>query len=140
MYQPTGQGAADSQLQGYFNNYSNPYSSVAGNSQSVMNAGYNNPYASNYQNLAQQTQSAGWNQGFENFGLGSSLYNSGLSGLSNVNSLQGSVTTNPYASGAIGSAQTGGNLLQQQSMNDLSNIQGLQSAAARQRPAITAPS
>ena len=130
MYQPTGQGGADTQLQNYFNNFNNPYQSLQGNLQSVMNAGYNNPYATNYQNASVATQNAGWGQGSQNLTNSSALNNTGLSGLSNIGSLIGNIAWNPYQSSAQQAAQSGGQMLQSHSASDFTNVGALQPAAS----------
>lgn len=117
-YQPTGQGAADQQLQGMFNGYSNPYGQASGYNTSYLNNSQTNPYASGYQGAAGQTgQAAGT--------LGASQLGIGQQGSADLSGLMSAIQGNPYLSQLFQGAQAGGNALTQTGQNSLGYSQAL---------------
>lgn len=130
-YQPTGQGAADNQLQGYFNNYQNPYGAVSGYNTNYLNASQNNPYAAGAQTWANTAGQSAGNAGNSAYGAGSQLNASGMSG---VGALQGLLSvngeTNPYSWSMVSGAGTAGNSLTGVGNQALTDASGLGSLAS----------
>ena len=111
-YQPTGQGAADQQLQGMFNNYSNPYGAASGYNSSYLTNTQTNPYASGYQGAAGQA-------GAQAGGLGAQQIGSAQSGMTDLSGLQGAIQGNPYLAQLFAGAQQGGAAQGQVGQNSL---------------------
>lgn len=129
LYQPTGQGAADTQLQGQFGQFQNYTNQVQPGLWSAAQQQINNPNAAWYQNTGNQAgNDSQWLANINTTAMQGLGQTAGL-GNSNIASLLSLSGSNPYAQQAQQGAQTGGNILQDQSLQALRNAQSLNPSA-----------
>lgn len=119
-YRPTGQGAADQQLQGLFNNYSNPYNAVSGYNTNYLNSTQNNPYTQGYQSAGNMAGGMSGNLGGMQYGALPGMFGLGGTGTQALNDL----SANSYQLGVptqnmVNGAQTAGGLLSGQGYQSL---------------------
>lgn len=109
FYQPTGQGAADTQLQGMFTNYQNPYTAFAPQFNSYLSAMQNNPYVSGFQNFTGDAAGRFGGAGDAATNAGNNMYNFGGSGVQALqNLIPAAAGGNPYSQYMTQWANTGG--------------------------------
>lgn len=129
FYQPTGQGAADTQAQSLFGNMGSyqQFGNVLPGLESYYNSTQNNPYATGAQGYSNQAGTVAGN-------IGTGLSSLGTGGVSQADYLLGALSGgNPAFSDMLLGAQQGGSALQGVGGLDLANagsIQGVTSGMA----------
>jgi hypothetical protein len=129
LYQPTGQGQADQQLQGYFGNFSNPYSPLQGQYAQTAQNLYNNPYAASYQASANQAGQSAQGVGQSDLTAAGNLYGVGNSGLENISSLSGMAAQNTGLNQLVGGSNVASGMLENNAGQTQQNIAGLAGTA-----------
>lgn len=130
FYQPTGQGSADTQLQGFFNNYQNPYTQFAPQFAGYLDRSMNNPYAAGAMTGAGYAGSAANHGAAVGYDGANQLSAMAGNGATTVNSLIDQLSMiNPQVAQMVAGAQQGGNALQGVGQNALSAAGGLSGLA-----------
>lgn len=132
-YQPTWQGGADTSLQGYFQNYQNPYmtQTPAGVTPSqyatgLLDQSMANPYANNYMTQAGSAGARYGNAADYATQAGQGLYANSGQGLSMLSGLAGAAGGgNPYLNPMVQGAMQGGQSLQGVGYRALDNASSL---------------